>query len=77
MRKVYSMTISRKLPQIVFRLPRNMHQAGFGRKQEVFRMNEMHAEPPFPKPSGNGYCKHVMTSTAESKRVFKKSHTAH
>ena len=36
-------------------------------------MNEMHAEPPFPcdyVTSRNGYCKRVMTSTAESKRVF-------
>ena len=36
-------------------------------------MNEMHAEPPFLcdcVTSGNGYCKRVMTSTAESKPVF-------
>ena len=35
--------------------------------------NEVHAEPPFPYDCvipGSGYCKHVMTSTAESKRVF-------
>ena len=37
-------------------------------------MSEMHVEPPIPcdyATSRNGYCKHVMTSTAESKRVFK------
>ena len=27
---------------------RNMHQVGFGWKREVFRMKEIHAEPPFP-----------------------------
>ena len=50
-----------------------MHQIEFGRKQEVFSMNEMHAESPFPcdyVTSRNGYCKRVITSTAESKRVF-------
>ena len=36
-----------KLPQIVLRPWHNMHQVGFGRKQEVFCMNEMHTEPPF------------------------------
>ena len=42
-------------------------------------MNEMHAEPPFPcdyVTSRNGYCKHIMTSMAESKRVFK-NHKLH
>ena len=48
-----------------------MHQVGFGRKQEVFSMKEIHAEPPFPCDYvRNGYCKRIMTSTAESKRVF-------
>ena len=34
----------------------------------------MHAEPPLPYDyviSRNGYCKRIMTSTAEGKRVFK------
>ena len=51
-----------------------MHQVGFGRERKFFSMNEMHAEPPLPydyATSRNGYCKRVMTSTAESKRVFK------
>ena len=42
-------------------------------------MNEMHAESPFLcnyVTSRNGYCKRVMTSTAESKRVFK-NHKLH
>ena len=53
-------------------------QVGFGRKREVFSMNEMHAEPPFPCDLvRNGYCKRVIISTAESKRVFKKSQIAH
>ena len=44
---------------------------GFGRKREVFSMKEIHAEPPFPCDYiRNGYCKSVITSTAESKRVF-------
>ena len=37
-------------------------------------MNDMQAEPPFLcdyETSRNGYCKHIMTSTAESKHVFK------
>ena len=58
----------------------NMHQVGFVRKREVFCMNEMHAEQPFPcdcVTSGNGYCKRVMKSTAESKRVFFLSHKLH
>ena len=62
-----------KLPQIVFRPRRNMHQVGFGRKREVFSMKEIHAEPPFPcdyVTSRNGYCKRVITSMAESKHVF-------
>ena len=43
-------------------------------------MNKMHAEPLFPGDCvtpGNGYCKCIMTSTAESKRVFFKSQTAY
>ena len=47
-------------------------------------MKEMHTEPPFPCDYvRNGYCKRVITSTAESKRVFFcfvlffKSQTAH
>ena len=48
-----------------------MHQVGFGRKQEVFSMKEIHAEPPFPCDYvRNGYCKCIITSTAESKHVF-------
>ena len=50
-----------------------MHQVGFGRKQEVLSMNEMHAEPPFPcdcVTPGNGYYKCVMTSTAENNAFF-------
>ena len=57
-----------------------MHQVGFGRKQEVFSMNEMHAEPPFPYDCvtpGNGYCKREMTSTAEGKCVFFLNHKLH
>ena len=56
-----------------------MYQVGLGQKQEVFSMNEMHAEPPFPcdhVTSRNGYCKHVITSTAKSKHVFK-NHKLH
>ena len=37
-------------------------------------MNEMHVETPFPCDyitSRNGYCKCIMTSTAEDKHVFK------
>ena len=48
-----------------------MHQVESGRKREIFNMNKMHAEPPFPcdyVTSRNGYCKRLMT--AESKRVF-------
>ena len=37
-----------KLPQIVFRPRRNMHQVGFGRKREVFSMKEIHARTTFP-----------------------------
>ena len=34
-------------------------------------MKEIHAKPPFPCDYvRNGYCKRVITSTAESKRVF-------
>ena len=50
-----------------------MHQVRFGRKREVFSVNEIHAEPPFPCGSvtpGNGYCKRIMISTTESKRFF-------
>ena len=42
-------------------------------------MSEMHAEPPFPcdyVTSKNGYCKRIITSTAENKRVFK-NHKLH
>ena len=42
--------------------------------EKSFSINEMDAEPPFPcdyETSRNGYCKRVMISTAESKRVFK------
>ena len=39
--------------------------------EKVFSMKEIHAEPPFPCDYiRNSYCKHVITSTAESKRVF-------
>ena len=39
--------------------------------QKVFSVKEIHAEPPFPCDYvRNGYCKRVITSTAESKRVF-------
>ena len=60
-----------------------MHQVGFGRKQEVFSMKEIHAEPPFLCDYvRNGYCKREIISTVESKRVFFfvcffKSQTAH
>ena len=55
------------------------------RMREVFSMNEIHVEPPFPGDYvRNGYGKHVITSTAKSKRVcfvlfflFFKSQTAH
>ena len=48
-----------------------MHQVGFGRKRGVFSMNEIHAEPPFLCDFlGNGYCKRVITLTAESKHVL-------
>ena len=51
---------------------------GFGRKREVFSMKEIHAEPPFPCDYvRNGYCKRVITSTAESKRVFLKNYKLH
>ena len=34
-------------------------------------MKEIHVEPPFPSDYvRNGYCKCVITSTAESKHVF-------
>ena len=52
-----------------------MHKVGIGWEWKIFRMKEMHAEPPFPCgyiTSSNGYCKCVMTSTAESKRGFLK-----
>ena len=62
---------SLKVATIVFRLRRNMHQVGFGRKREVFSTKEIHAEPPFRCDYvRNGYCKRVITSTAESKRVL-------
>ena len=58
-----------------------MHQVGFGRKREVFNMNEIQAEPPFPcncVTPGNSYCKRVMMLTAESKRVcFFLNHKLH
>ena len=39
--------------------------------KKVFRMKEIQAEPPFPCDYvRNGYCKRVITPTAESKRVF-------
>ena len=39
--------------------------------EKVFSMKEIHAEPPFPCDYvRNGYCKRVITSTAETKRVF-------
>ena len=42
-----------------------------GQKREVFSMKEIHAEPLFPCDYViNGYCKRVITSTAESKRIF-------
>ena len=48
-----------------------MHQVGFGQKQEVFSMQEIHAKPLFPCDYiRNGYFKWVITLTAESKRVF-------
>ena len=57
---------------------RNMHQVGFGRKREVFSKNEIHVEPPFPCDYvRNGYCKCVITSTAESKRLFFFNHKLH
>ena len=47
------------------------NQVGFGRKREIFGMKEIHTEPPFPCDYvRNGYCKRVIISTAESKRVF-------
>ena len=45
--------------------------------EKVLSMKEIHAEPPFPCDYvRNGYCKRVITSTAESKRVFLKSQIA-
>ena len=39
--------------------------------EKVFSMKVIHAETPFPCDYvRNGYCKRVITSTAESKRVF-------
>ena len=39
--------------------------------EKVFSMKEIHTEPPFPCDYiRNGYCKHVITSTTKSKRVF-------
>ena len=46
---------------------------GFIQKRKVFHANDMHAEPPFPldyEKSRKGYCKRVMTPTAESKNIF-------
>ena len=55
-----------------------MHQVGFGQKQEGFSMKVIHAESLFPCDYVRiGYYKRVITSTAESKRVFFKSQTAH
>ena len=54
----------------IFRARCNMHQVGFGRERKVFSMNEMNVEPPIPCDyisSRNGYCKRVITSTAEIK----------
>ena len=69
---------SLKVVQIVFRPRCNMHQVGFGRKREVFRMMEIHAEPPFLCDYlRNGYCKRVITLTAESKSVFLLNHKLH
>ena len=40
-------------------------------EREVFSMKEIHAERAFPRDYvRNGYCKRVIPSTAESKRVF-------
>ena len=61
------------MPHIVFRPRSNMHQFGFGRDRKAFRMNEMHTDSPFQRDyatSRTGNCKHVMTSTAESKRIL-------
>ena len=44
------------------------------REQKVFSINEMYAESPFQCDhviSRNGYCKRVMTSTVEIKRILK------
>ena len=71
--KLESLAAVWKLPQIVFRPRRNMHQIGFSRKREDFSMKVIHAEPPFLcdcVTQGNGYCKGVKTSMVESKRVF-------
>ena len=39
--------------------------------EKVFSMKVIHAELPFPCDYvRNGYCKRVITSTAESKRIF-------
>ena len=49
----------------------------FACSQEVFSMNEIHVEPPFPcdyVTSRNIYCKRVITSTAESKCTFFLNH---
>ena len=57
-----------------------MDQVGFSRNREVFSINEMPAEQPLLcdyVTSRNGYCKRVITSMAESKRVFKKNHKLH
>ena len=48
-------------------------------ESEVFSINEMPAEPPFPCDyviSRNGHCKRVMTATTESIRSFK-NHKLH
>ena len=55
------------MPQFVFRPWHNMHQVGFGWKWEVFSMNKIHTEQPFPCDYiRNGYCKRIITSMAES-----------
>ena len=51
-----------------------MHQAGFCQERKVFSMYEMHAESRFQcdyLTSRNGFCKCIMASMAESKRVLK------
>ena len=51
-----------------------MVQLGFSQEWNVFSMNEIHVELPFPCDYitwRNGYCKCIMTSMAKSKRVLK------